>query len=171
VLAIAKALKDNPIINSSIIENEIKVWDDINIGVAVAIEEDGADGLIVPVVKNADKKPLFEIDKELRSLVEKARAGKLMPDDVSGGTFTLTNMGAFGGVLSYSTPIINQPQSAILSTAPIGDRPVVREGQIVVRPILTYNFTYDHRVIMGAAAGRFTARLAELLEQPSLLLL
>jgi pyruvate dehydrogenase E2 component (dihydrolipoamide acetyltransferase)/2-oxoglutarate dehydrogenase E2 component (dihydrolipoamide succinyltransferase) len=169
VLAIARALKDNPIINSSIIGNEIKLWEDINIGVAVAIEEDGFDGLMVPVVKNADKKSLSEINKELRALIEKARSGKLMPDDVSGGTFTLTNIGAFGGMLSYSTPIINQPQSAILHTAPITDRPVAREGQIVVRPIMTYNFTYDHRVIVGAVAGRFMARVTELLEYPSLL--
>ena len=169
VLAIARALRDNPVINSSLIGNEIKIWEDINIGVAVAIQEDGLDGLIVPVLKNADQKSLFEINKELRVLIEKARGGKLMPDDVSGGTFTLTNMGAFGGTLTYSTPIINQPQSAILSTAPITERPVVREGQIVVRPIMTYNFTYDHRVIVGAVAGRFTARVAELLECPSLI--
>ena len=169
VLAIARALKDNPIVNSSLIGNEIKIWEDINIGVAVAIQEEGLDGLIVPVLKNADQKSLFEINKELRVLIEKARGGKLMPDDVSGGTFTLTNMGAFGGTLNYSTPIINQPQSAILSTAPITDRPVAREGQVVVRPIMNYNFTYDHRVIVGATAGRFMARVAELLEYPSLL--
>jgi pyruvate dehydrogenase E2 component (dihydrolipoyllysine-residue acetyltransferase) len=171
VLAIARALKDNPIINSSLIGNEIKMWEDINIGVAVATEEDGLDGLIVPVVKNADQKSLPEINKELRALIEKARNGKLMPDDVSGGTFTLTNIGAFGGTLNYSTPIINQPQSAILHTAPIKDRPVAREGQMVVRPIMTYNFTYDHRVIVGASAGRFMSRVAELLEYPSLLLI
>jgi pyruvate dehydrogenase E2 component (dihydrolipoamide acetyltransferase) len=171
VLAIAKALRDNRIINSSLIEDRIRVWQDINVGVAVATEQDGRDGLIVPVVRNADRKPLPQISRELKSLIEKARAGALMPDEVSGGTFTLTNMGAFGGVLTYSTPIINQPQSGILSMVPIIERPVVRDGQIVIRPIMTFNFTYDHRVVLGAAAGRFTARVAQLLESPSLLLL
>lgn len=170
VLAIARALKDNPIINSSLIGNEIKIWEDINIGVAVATEEEGLDGLIVPVVKNAGQKSLSEINKELRELIEKSRSAKLMPDDVSGGTFTLTNIGALGGTLNFSTAIINQPQSAILHTAPIKDRPVVKDGQLVVRPTMTYSFTYDHRVITGAAAGRFMARVAELLEYPSLLL-
>ena len=171
VLAIVKALKENPIVNSSLIENEIKIWEDINIGVAVALEEGVEGGLIVPVVKNADQKSLVEINREVRSLVEKARAGKLMPDDVSGGTFTLTNLGAFGGGWGFGTPIINQPQSAILGTGAITDRPVVREGQIVIRPIMTYSFTFDHRVIDGAPAGRFMAQLTQLLENPGLLLL
>jgi len=171
VFAIAKALKDNPIINSSLIDNEIKIWEDINIGVAVALEGGIEGGLIVPVVRNADQKSLLEINREVRSLVEKARTGKLMPDDVSGGTFTLTNLGAFGGGWGFGTPIINQPQSAILGTGAITDRPVVREGQIVIRPIMTYSFTFDHRVIDGAPAGKFMGRVTQLLENPGLLLL
>jgi len=171
VFAIAKALRDNPIINSSLIGNEIKIWKDINIGVAVALEEGVEGGLIVPVVRNADQKSLTEINQEIRSLVEKARAGKLMPDDVSGGTFTLTNLGAFGGGWGLGTPIINQPQSAILGTGAITDRPVVRDGQIVIRPIMTYSFTFDHRVIDGAPAGKFMARVTQLLENSNLLLL
>ena len=171
IFAIAKALKDNPIINSSLIENEIKIWEDINIGVAVALEEEIGGGLIVPVVRNADQKSLPEINRQVRSLAEKARAGKLMPDDVAGGTFTLTNLGAFGGWRGIGTPIINQPQSAILGTGAITDRPVVREGQIVIRPMMSCSLTFDHRVIDGAPAGKFMARLTELLENPSLLLL
>ncbi len=170
VLAIAKALKENPIINSSLIENEIKIWEDINIGVAVALEEGGEGGLIVPVVRNADQKSLLEINREVRALVEKARVGKLMPDDVSGGTFTLTNLGAFGGGWGFGTPIINQPQSAILGTGAITDRPVVREGQIVIRPIMTCSFTFDHRVVDGAPAGIFMAQVTQLLENPDLFL-
>lgn len=162
VLAVAKALKEHPIINSSLINNEIKVWEDINIGVAVAVEE----GLIVPVVKNADRKSLVEISQEVRTLVEKARAGKLMPDDVADGTFTITNLGAFGGGYGFGTPIINQPQVAILGTGAITERPVVRQGQIVIRPIMTYSFTFDHRVLDGAPAGRFMATLTQLLENP-----
>jgi len=168
VLAIAKALKENPIVNSSLIENEIKIWEDINIGVAVALEEGGEGGLIVPVVRNADQKSLLEINREVRALVEKARVGKLMPDDVSGGTFTLTNLGAFGGGWGFGTPIINQPQSAILGTGAITDRPVVRQGQIVIRPIMTYSFTFDHRVVDGAPAGIFMAQVTQLLENPDL---
>ena len=167
VLVVARALRENPLINSSLIEKEIKVWEDINIGVAVAVE----DGLIVPVVKNADHKSLPEISREVRALVEKARQGKLMPDDVSGGTFTITNLGAFGGGWGFGTPIINQPESAILGTGAITDRPVVREGQIVIRPIITYSLTFDHRVVDGAIAATFMLRVTQLLENPGLLLL
>ena len=171
VLVTAKAIRENPIINASLIENEIKIWEDINIGVAVAIEGGGEGGLIVPVVRNADQKSLLEINQVIRALVEKARAGKLMPDDVSGGTFTLTNLGAVGGGWGFGTPIINQPQSAILGTGSITDRPVVKEGQIVIRPILTYSFTYDHRVVDGAPAAAFLIKLTQILENPGLLLL
>jgi len=160
----ARALLDNPIINSSPEGNEIVVWEDVNIGVAVAIEE----GLIVPVVHNADKKSLVEISRESASLVEKARTGSLSPDDVMDGTFTVTNLGAVGGGWGFGTPIINQPQSAILGTGAIGDRAVVRDGQIVARPIMTYSFTFDHCVIDGAPAAKFIARVIQLLESPGL---
>lgn len=175
VVAIARALREFPIINASIAESEIKLWEDINIGVAVALEAgpDGAGdgGLIVPVVRDADRKSLLEINAALKELVEKARRGKLLPDDVSGGTFTLTNLGAFGGGYGFGTPIINQPQSAIIGTGPIVDRAVVRDGEVVIRPIMTYSFTFDHRVIDGAPAAMFMLRLTELLETPGLLLL
>jgi len=171
VFIIARALKDNPIVNASLIENEIKIWEDINIGVAVALEEEGEWGLIVPVVRNASQKSLVEISREVKSITEKARTGKLMPDDVTGSTFTLTNLGAFGGGWGFGTPIINQPESAILGTGAITDRPVVRDGQIVIRPIMTYSFTFDHRVIDGAPAAKFMVSLTKLLESPSLLLL
>ena len=162
VLALAKLLKDNPIVNSSLIDNEIKLWENINIGVAVALEE----GLIVPVVKDADKKSLVEINQSIRALGKKAREGKSMPDDVTGGTFTITNLGALGGGYRFETPIINQPESAILGTGGITDRAVVRDGEIVIRPIMTYYFTYDHRTINGAVAAKFMADLTGLLEKP-----
>lgn len=166
VFAVAKALRDNPTINSSLIDNEIKVWEDINIGVAVALEE----GLIVPVVKNADKKSLAEISQTTKTLVEKAREKKLMPDEVTGGTFTLTNLGALSGRWSFWTPIINPPESAILGTGTITERAVVRSGQIVIRPIMTYSLTYDHRIIDGAVAAKFMTSVIRLLENPGLLL-
>jgi len=171
VLAAARVLREFPIVNASLIENEIKVWEDINIGVAVAIEAEMGGGLIVPVVRNADQKSVVEISREVRALVEKARSGKLMPDEVTGGTFTITNLGAFGGGYGFGTPIINQPESAILGTGSIVDRPVVRDGQIVVRPIMTWSLTFDHRVIDGAPATQFILRLTEVLENPGLLLL
>lgn len=167
VFAVARALRDNPIINSSLIDNEIRVWEEINIGVAVALDE----ALIVPVVRSADKKSLVEISQTVRTLAEKAREGKLMPDEVTGGTFTLTNLGALGGGWHFDTPIINQPESGILATGGITDRAVVRDGQIVIRPIMTYSFTYDHRVIDGAVAIKFMTSVTKLLENPSLLLL
>jgi len=166
VMAIAKALKIHPEVNASIIDNEIKVWEDVNVGVAVALDE----GLIVPVVKNADKKTLAEISKEVKNLAEKARASKLTADEITGGTFTVSNVGAVGGGYSYETPIINQPESAILLTGAITDRVVARDGQICIRPILTYSFTYDHRLLDGAVAARFMAGLIRLLENSKLLL-
>jgi len=166
VFAIARILRDHPIINSSIIDNTIKVWEDINIGVAVALEE----GLTVPVVKNADQKSLVEISKTVKALTEKAREGKLTSDEISGGTFTLTNLGALGGGWTFETAIINQPESAILRVGGITERAVVRDGQIVIRPIMTYSLTYDHRVIQGAVAAKFMTSLISALENPTLLL-
>ena len=174
VMVIAKTLKDHPIINASIIGDEIKLWQDINIGVAVALEAGEAlgpgGGLIVPVVKQADQKSLTEISRELKELVKQAREGKILPDDVSGGTFTITNLGGAGGSYGFGTPIINQPESAILGIGPITDRPAVRDGEIVIRPIMTYSFTFDHRVIDGAPAGLFMAQLVQVLENPLLML-
>lgn len=167
VLAVARALKDNPIINSSLVDNEIKVWEAINIGVAVALEE----GLIVPVVSGADKKSLKEISQTVKALAVRAREGKLQPEEISGGTFTVSNLGAVGAGYRFETVIINQPESAILGTGAITDRAVVRDGQIVVRPIMTYYFTYDHRVIDGAVAAKFMADVIKLLENPYLILI
>jgi pyruvate dehydrogenase E2 component (dihydrolipoamide acetyltransferase) len=167
VYVIARALKDHPDINVSLIENEIKVWEDINIGVAVAL---GKEGLLVPVVKQADKKSLIEISQEVKSLVEKAREGKILPDEVTGGTFTLTSIGAVG-VSYYQTPVINQPESAILGTGPIRDKPVVKNGQIVIASVMPYSLTIDHRVINGFGAEQFLAGLKELVETPGVLLL
>jgi len=165
VFVTAKLLREHPVVNASLIDNEIKIWENINIGVATALEE----GLIVPVVKDADKKSLVEISKTVRSLVQKAREGKLTPDEVTGGTFTITNLGALGGGYRFETVIINQPESAILGTGGITDRAVVRDGQIVIRPIMTYYFTYDHRVFTGAVAAKFMASATQLMENPGLL--
>lgn len=172
VFAAAKALKHAPMVNASLIDGEIIIWEDINIGVAVALTGQDAlgGGLIVPVVRNADQKSLTEISKELKATVQKAREGKLMPDDVSGGTFTVTNTGTPGGGWGHGTPIINQPQSAILGTGSIVDRAVVRDGEIVIRPMMPISFTFDHRVIDGVPSGRFAGRFGQLIRNPYLLL-
>ena len=166
VLTLAKLLREYPLVNSSVIDNEIKLWEDINIAVAVAVE----DGLIVPVVKNANQKSLVEISQAVKTLAKKARERTLAAEEVQDGTLTLTNLGALGGGYRFETVIINQPESAILGTGGITDRAVVRDGQIVVRPIMTYYFTYDHRVVNGAVAAQFMGRLVQLLENPTLLL-
>jgi pyruvate dehydrogenase E2 component (dihydrolipoamide acetyltransferase)/2-oxoglutarate dehydrogenase E2 component (dihydrolipoamide succinyltransferase) len=166
VFAIARLLQSDPKINASIIDEEIKVWEDINIGVATALEE----GLIVPVVKHANQKSLAEISKEIKALAEKARENKLVSDDISGGTFTLSNLGALGGGWTFETAIINQPESAILRVGGITERAVVRDGQIVARPIMSYSLTYDHRAVDGATAGQFMSSLISTLENPTLLL-
>jgi len=121
-------------IDYSIIDNELKIWEDINIGVAVAL---GYEGLVVPVVRHAETLSLTGISLAVKALVEKARTGRLMPDDMTGGTFTCTALGAVGVSVLF-TPIINQPECAIMGTGPIVDKPVVRNGEIVAAPIMKW---------------------------------
>ena len=171
VFAAAKALRAVPDVNSSIIDGAIVLWEDINVGVAVALQGQDAlgGGLIVPVVRNADQKSLVEISKELKGIVDRARKGQLLPDDVSGGTFTVTNTGTPGGGWGHGTPIINQPQSAILGTGSIVDRAVVVDGEIVIRPMMPISFTFDHRVLDGVPAGKFSGRFGRMLRNPYLM--
>jgi pyruvate dehydrogenase E2 component (dihydrolipoamide acetyltransferase) len=163
IAAVAKALRENPLVNASIIDNEIKVWKNVNIGAAVSIEG----GLIVPVIRDADKKTLAEISQSLKEITEKARDRALTGEDVKGGTFTISNMGALGHGWRFDTLIINQPESAILGIGGITERPVVRDGQVVVRPVMTYSFTYDHRLIDGALAAQFMSSVIKFLEESS----
>lgn len=161
VKATAKALKEQPILNSRLENEEIKIFEDINIGIAVALEE----GLIVPVVRNADNKTLTEIATLTKQLVEKARQNKLSLKEIAGGTFTITNLGMFD--IDIFTPIINPPQSAILAVGRIGHRPVVVNGEILVRPIMTLCLSFDHRIIDGAPAAKFLQSLKQILECPT----
>jgi len=181
VKVVAEALKLNPLMNSSLMERDILVWDDINVGVALDFEmRDGRRGLIVPVVRRADEKTVLEIHSILEGIKEKGREGKLMPDDTLGGTFTLTNVGAFAGqqlktgratgMASFGTPILNQPQVGILGTGSINDTPVVVDGQIVIRPIMYCNLTYDHRVLTGADAAAFSGSIVRHMLDPGSLL-
>ncbi len=172
VYLIAKALKAVPVMNSSLIDGRVVLWEDVHVGVAVALQiSEFESGLIVPVVKNADQKSLAEINQAVASVVKKAREGTVVPDDVTGSTFTLTNTGTFGNIYAHGTPIINQPESAILQTGSIVERPAVVEGQVVPRPLMPASLTFDHRVLDGAPASAFIAELKDLIENPAILIL
>jgi len=161
VKAVAIALKNKPRMNVSLCGRQIKVWRDINIGVAVAL----ADGLVVPVVRNADQKTVLQISREIKDLAQRARQNKLKIEEMSGGSFTITNLGAYGSV-DYFTPVINQPESAILGVGRILKAPVVVDDQVVVRPMIGLSLAYDHRIINGAPAAEFVAVLMKLIECP-----
>jgi pyruvate dehydrogenase E2 component (dihydrolipoamide acetyltransferase) len=146
---VARTLRLHPQINAIFEENRIKTIDNINVAVAV----DTPDGLKVPVVRDADKLSLSELVEKLRTLSHRARTGELTLEDTNGGTFTITNLGIFG--VEAFTPIINPPQCAILGVGAMEEKPVVREGQITVRKIMTLSLSFDHRVMDGVTAARF----------------
>ena len=170
--AVVAALKAFPMINASLDEDagEIVRKHYYNLGVAVATDN----GLVVPVVKDADRKSVLELATEVSDLAERARAGKLAPENVKGGTFSVTNIGSLGGLFSF--PIINVPEAAILGVHSIKKRPVVLEDDagedsIVARPMLYLSLSFDHRVVDGAEAAMFTGYIIELLETPESLML
>ncbi len=158
VRAAVEAIKEFPIFNASVDGTNIVYRRDVNIGVAVALET----GLIVPVVKRADEKNFLGIARAVQELAERARTKRLSVDDVQEGTFTITNPGVFGSL--FGTPIINQPQVAILGVGTIEKRPVVRQDAIAIRPMVYLALTFDHRLIDGATADQFMARLKSVLE-------
>ena len=161
--AVAKAIKDLPMINISVSGNQIIKKKDINIGMAAALP---SGNLIVPVIKNADQLNLFGITKSVNDLANRARGGKLKPDETQGGTFTITNVGSFGNVMG--TPIINQPQVAILAVGAIKKKPAVLEtahGDVIaIRHMMFLSLSYDHRVVDGSLGGMFVRRVADYLE-------
>jgi pyruvate/2-oxoglutarate dehydrogenase complex dihydrolipoamide acyltransferase (E2) component len=156
--AVARAIRDVPILNSSWGEAGIIEKRDIHIGVAVALEE----GLLVPVVKHADRKPLTQLGQEVADLAERARSKRLQPEEVQGGTFTITNHGGFGSL--FSTPIIHQPQIAILGVGAVQKRAVVINEAIAIHPMAYLSLSFDHRVIDGATADRFMKKVKSYLE-------
>ncbi|MDH5754296.1 MAG: 2-oxo acid dehydrogenase subunit E2 [Candidatus Bathyarchaeota archaeon] len=159
VKAVAKALTEHPIINSTLEGNQIKIFEDVNVGVAVATEY----GLVVPIIHNADRKSLKEIDATIKELTEKARQGKLTREDLSGGTFTITNLGMYG--VEFFTPIINPPEAAILGVGKIVEKPVVISGKIETKPFMTLSLSYDHRIVDGAPAAEFLRKIKEKIEE------
>ncbi|MFI5219010.1 MAG: dihydrolipoamide acetyltransferase family protein [Bacteroidia bacterium] len=162
--AVVKAIKDFPMVNVSVDGTKIILKKNINIGMATALP---SGNLIVPVLKNADRMSLFGLTKTVNELANRARNNKLMPDEIQGGTFTLTNVGTFGNVMG--TPIINQPQVAILATGAIRKKPAVIEtpqgDAIAIRHMMFLSLSYDHRVVDGALGGSFLKRVADYLEQ------
>ena len=161
--AVSKAIRDFPMINISVTGTQIIKKRDINIGMAAALP---SGNLIVPVIKNADQLSLVGLSKTVNDLANRARSNKLRPDDTQGGTFTLTNIGAFGNIMG--TPIINQPQVAILAVGAITKKPAVIETEqgdmIGIRHMMYLSLSYDHRVVDGALGGRFVKRVADYLE-------
>ncbi|KAJ3512416.1 hypothetical protein NMY22_g15337 [Coprinellus aureogranulatus] len=159
------ALKEIPIANASIEGDEIVMRDYVDLSVAVATPK----GLVTPVVRNAETMNFIDIEKEIAALGKKARDGKLTLEDMAGGTFTISNGGVFGSL--YGTPIINLPQAAVLGMHAIKEKPVVVNGQIVIRPIMVVALTYDHRLLDGREAVTFLVRVKEYIEDPRKMLL
>jgi pyruvate/2-oxoglutarate dehydrogenase complex dihydrolipoamide acyltransferase (E2) component len=156
---VVDALRAFPVVNASLDGDNIVYKKDINLGIAVALDQ----GLIVPVIKNADEKNLLGLSRAIDDIAVRARSKKLHPEEVQGGTFTITNPGVFGAV--YGLPLINQPQVAILGVGGIEKRAVVIDDAIAIRPTCHLSLGYDHRLIDGADAGRFLSFIKERLER------
>ncbi len=164
IRATCNALKLNPIINSTLINDEIMIYDSVNIGIAVSLPH----GLIVPVMKNAHKKNLFEIASERKSLIDRARDGKLSVEDVMGGTFTISNMSTYG--IDASTPILRRPENGILVFGGIKKKPAVYKDEITIRSIMVISLTLDHQVLDGVPAAKFLLTVRDNFENPCLLI-
>ena len=165
IKAVTQALAEFPDVNASVDGNEIVYHDYCDVGIAVSTPK----GLVVPVIRSAEAMPFHQVEQTVMDLALKGRDGKLSLDDLSGGTFTITNGGTFGSMLS--TPIINPPQSAILGMHNIVQRPVAVDGEVVIRPIMYVALSYDHRIIDGSGAVRFLVKIKELCEDPTRILL
>jgi 2-oxoglutarate dehydrogenase E2 component (dihydrolipoamide succinyltransferase) len=159
------ALRVVPVINAQIDGADIVYHRQVHLGIAVSTER----GLVVPVIRGADSLGLPDLERRIEELARRARDGKITPEDLSGGTFTITNGGVFGSLLS--TPILNPPQSGILGMHKIEDRPVAVDGQVVIRPMMYVALSYDHRLVDGAQAVTFLVRVKERLEDPVRMLL
>jgi 2-oxoglutarate dehydrogenase E2 component (dihydrolipoamide succinyltransferase) len=163
--AVVGALKAYPRLNAEIQGDEMVIKHYYDIGIAVGAE----DGLVVPVVRDADRLSFAEIERQIASLAEKARSRQLSLADLQGGTFTITNGGIYGSLLS--TPILNTPQVGILGMHKIQERPIAQNGQVVIRPMMYLALSYDHRIVDGSEAVRFLVRVKELIEDPEALLI
>jgi 2-oxoglutarate dehydrogenase E2 component (dihydrolipoamide succinyltransferase) len=163
--AVVAALKKYPLVNSQIDGQDIVTPDGVHLSIAIGTEK----GLVVPVLKNAQDMGFADIEKAIKGFAGKAKDGKLTLEDMNGGTFTITNGGVYGSLMS--TPILNPPQSGILGMHTIKDRPIAVDGQVVIRPMMYIALSYDHRIVDGAEAVGFLVRVKELVEAPERLLL
>ncbi len=163
MLAVARAFMEQPHVHIRLTEKGLVQLEEINIGLAV----DTPRGLMVPVIKNLSQKGLFEIDQEIRQAVQRALEGKSLPDELTNGSFTITNLGAFG--IDSFAPIINPPEIGILAVGRIAPRPFAVNGQLVVRETMILSLAFDHRLLDGAPAARFLQRVVQLIERPILL--
>lgn len=159
ISAVTRAMKDLPLLNASWRDQGLAIKKDVHIGIAVALDE----GLLVPVIRHADQKRLTQLAHEVADVAERARNKRLTPDEVLDGTFTITNHGGFGSL--FSTPIIHQPQTAILGVGSVQKRPVVIDDAIAIRPMCYLSLSFDHRIIDGATADRFMAKVKQHLQQ------
>jgi len=164
VKVIAQALKRHPLVNAGVEGEVIKVWRQVHVGVAMDLGR----GLIVPKVRNAESKSIREISADIDRLVEAAKAGNLALDDLTLGTFTLTNLGAWD--IDDFTPIVNHPESAILGAGRIVEKPVARDGQVVIESRVALSLSFDHRIIDGAPGAAFLKTIKDLVEEPALML-
>nr|WP_245831787.1 dihydrolipoamide acetyltransferase family protein [Oceanobacillus senegalensis] len=165
VKATAIAINNHPNINVSLIDDEIIHHKETNIGIAVALD----DGIVVPVIKNANEKGLASLTKKSKTMTKLARDGKLPPEKMKNGTFTISNLGMYE--IDIFTPIINQPESAILGVGRITEKPVVHQGEIALRFMMTLSLSFDHRIIDGVPAAAFLTDLKKILENPNHLML
>ena len=165
VRAAVAALKQFPLVNAQIDGDTIVYHNYVNMGIAVASEQ----GLVVPNIEDADRKGAIELGREISEVAKRARDGKLTMDDLTGGTFTITNGGVFGSLVS--TPIINYPQVGILGLHKTQDRPVAISGAVVIRPMMYIALSYDHRIVDGQQAVLFLVRVKELIEDPAAMLI
>jgi pyruvate dehydrogenase E2 component (dihydrolipoamide acetyltransferase) len=171
VKACALALREHPRANGSYRNGRFELHSRVNVGVAVAVTSDGLTGgaLVVPTVFDADTKALGEIARETRTLAERVREGAVTPPELSGGTFTVSNLGMYG--ISSFTAIVNPPQAAILAVGAVAPRAVIGEGHLIARHTMAVTLACDHRILYGADAAVFLARIRELLEEPAALTL
>lgn len=165
IKAAIDALKQFPQLNAEVRENNIVYHNYFDIGVAIASER----GLVVPVIRQAERLSFAELEQAIGDFARRAKDGKLKPDELAGGTFTLTNGGVFGSL--FSTPIINAPQTGILGLHTIQDRPIALQGQVVIRPMMFLALTYDHRLVDGREAVLFLRRIKESIESPARMLI
>jgi 2-oxoglutarate dehydrogenase E2 component (dihydrolipoamide succinyltransferase) len=165
VKATVEALKETPALNAEVRGTDIVYRNYFDLGVAIG----GGRGLVVPVLRNAERLSFAEIEQAIGDFGRRAKENKLKPDELAGGTFTITNGGVYGSLLS--TPLINAPQSGVLGMHSIQDRPVARDGQVVIRPMMYVALTYDHRVVDGREAVTFLKRIKDLVENPARMLI